>query len=148
MMHSRLDHVRHIEVSWGDCDAAAIVFYARYYAWFDAGTHAMLESVGLDHRTLQQVFAVVGLPLVGASATFHAPATYGDRLQAHTSVSELGRSRVVVEHVLQRGTTVVARGTETRVWASRHPEDPSRLSTTSIPLEVRELLQGRKRAIA
>lgn len=29
-------HRRTLQVEWGDCDAAGIVHFPRYFAWFDA----------------------------------------------------------------------------------------------------------------
>lgn len=70
-----------------------------------------------------------------------SPATYGDVLSAHYRVSELGRSRIVVSHELYNGETLIVRGTETRVWAVRHPHDPRRLEAQPIPPEVRRIIE-------
>src|SRR5688572_28006602 len=75
---------RRIEVTWGDCDAAGVVFYPRYYEWFDACTHSLLARVGLDHHTLRHVHDMIGAPLVQASASFRSPATFGDVLDAES----------------------------------------------------------------
>ena len=63
-LHSR----RVVEVTWGDCDASGMVFYPRYYQWFDACTHTMLSAVGLDHHELRRAYGVIGASLVEASA--------------------------------------------------------------------------------
>ncbi len=34
-----LKNVHRIRVEWGDCDPAGIVFYPRYFEWFDRCTH-------------------------------------------------------------------------------------------------------------
>lgn len=107
---------REIEVSWGDCDAAGVVFYPRYYAWFDACTHAMLTALGLDHHRLR-ARGLLGTPLVRASADFRSSATYGDVLVAESFVSKLGRTSFVVTHRLSLGERLVVEGEEVRVWA-------------------------------
>ena len=37
---------RKVHIEWGDCDAAGIVFYPRYFAMFDASTHHLFEAAG------------------------------------------------------------------------------------------------------
>ena len=37
---------RRVRIEWGDCDPAGIVFYPRYFAMFDASTHALFEAAG------------------------------------------------------------------------------------------------------
>lgn len=137
-----LTHTKIIEVCWGDCDAAAVVFYPRYYAWFDACTHSMLSHVGLEHADMQKRYDVIGTPLVAAKAAFRAPATYGDMLSAVSTVSEVRRKTFVVSHVLKRGETLICEGEETRVWARRHPEHVGQMQAAPLPADVLKLLKG------
>lgn len=108
---------RRIHVSWGDCDASGIVFYPRYYAWFDACTHALLEGLGLGHHALRRDHGALGLTLVHAAADFRSPATYGDVLGATSRVARVGTSSLTVAHLLALGERVVVEGSEIRVWA-------------------------------
>ncbi len=130
-----------IDVSWGDCDPAGIVFYPRYFAWFDHGAHRLLESVGLHHRALTERWGVVGLSLVDAQASFRRPATYGSRLVVDSRVAAIGRSSLTVEHVISEGGDVVASGREVRVWVARAGDDPRALRAAPIPAEVVRALQ-------
>src|SRR4051794_30130369 len=36
-----------IEVGWGDCDPARIVFFPRYFEWFEICTTALFRAAGL-----------------------------------------------------------------------------------------------------
>ncbi|MCB9527316.1 MAG: thioesterase family protein [bacterium] len=137
-----LSHTRRIEVSWGDCDAAGIVFYPRYYAWFDAGTHALLAAAGLDHRTLRDRYGVVGASLVQTSARFASPATYDDVLTATSRVVKIGRSSFTVSHRLLLGDRLVTEGEETRVWVEPSADAPHGMRAAAIPDAVRAVLAG------
>ncbi len=53
-MSTATKHLRQIEVGWGDCDPAGIVFYPNFYRWFDACSHALLTARGLSHRDPQR----------------------------------------------------------------------------------------------
>jgi 4-hydroxybenzoyl-CoA thioesterase len=133
---------RRVEVSWGDCDASGIVFYPRYYAWFDACTHALLASAGLGHDVLRARYGLTGTPLVQAAARFRSPATYGDTLEATSRVARVGRSSFTVAHRLTLGERVVVDGEETRVWAEDAASSPPSLRAVAIPDDVRALLLG------
>jgi 4-hydroxybenzoyl-CoA thioesterase len=111
-----------VGVTWGDCDAAGIVFYPNYFKWFDAATHAFFESIGFPHRRLQADFDAVGLVLVDARSSFRAPATYGDTLLISTTVTELGARRLVLGHRVTRGDVLICEGQEVRVFAMHGPD--------------------------
>lgn len=131
-----------LKVHWGQCDAASVVFYPQYFMWFDACTHALLDSVGLDHRHLRDHYGIVGAPLVDVRAQFLAPATYGQDLIAFSWIHELGRRRFSVRHRLSHGETTICEGHEMRVWAIVNPENPLKLEAMPIPDDVRHLLSG------
>ena len=38
-------HIHRVPIEWGDADPARIVFYPRYFAWFDAGTPDCLQTM-------------------------------------------------------------------------------------------------------
>ena len=134
---------RRIEVMWGDCDAASVVFYPRYYEWFDACTHALLDSVGLDHHTLRRAHGMVGTPLVQASATFLSPATFGDVLVAESRISRVGERGFTVRQRLSLGDRVIVEGEENRVWARVSEGAPQRLQAVDPGPEIKALLEGK-----
>jgi 4-hydroxybenzoyl-CoA thioesterase len=135
-----LRFTRDWNVTWGDCDAAGIVFYPRYYAAFDANTHAMLASADLGHRTLRERYGVLGLTLVETKATFHGPATYDETLSVESQITRLGRSSLTVGHRVTRDGTLLVEGYEIRVWAT---EVDGALRAAPLPDEVRAVLSGR-----
>lgn len=136
-----LSHRRAIEVTWGDCDAAGVVFYPRYYAWFDACTHAMLAAVGLGHHALRDTYGVIGTPLVGSSAKYLSPATYDDVLAATSRVTRIGRSSFTVTHWFELEGRPVVEGEEVRVWAA--PDGARGMRAVEIPPAVRVVLEGK-----
>lgn len=133
---------RPVEVSWGDCDAAGVVFYPRYYAWFDTCTHTLLSSVGLDHHTLRGTLDLVGTPLVHAAADFRSSATFGDLLTATSWIDRVGGTSFTVRHVFRLGERVVVVGEEIRVWARASAERPGGIEAVDPGEEIRGRLQG------
>lgn len=126
----------HVIVHWGDTDPAKIVFYPNYFAWFDESTRLYFDSVGLDWNALMERYGVVGLPIVDAHAKFRRPSMFRDELVVETTIGVWHDKTFDVHHrVLNRGELAVE-GTEVRVWATRHPDDPARLRATNIPPEI------------
>ena len=125
-----------IHIEFGDCDPAGIVYSPRYFAFFDAATFALFERAGIPKRTLIKDYGIVGTPLVDARARFMLPSSYGDEVVVESAVVEWRRSSFEISHKLFRGETLAVEGTETRVWAAPHPDDPKRIKALPIPAEV------------
>ena len=65
---------KEIQIEWGDCDPFGIVFFPRYFEYFDACTNALFHrALGFPKAEMFQRFQIAGIPLVQASANFFAP---------------------------------------------------------------------------
>lgn len=103
-------------IQFGDCDEVGIVFYPRYFYWIDSAFQGLLRSHGWSQRKLRAQFGTAGTPLVKATATFLATATYEDVLTVSAGIARWGNSSFEVGY---RGTVdgrAVFEGWETRVW--------------------------------
>ncbi len=137
--------LRHpIRIEWGDCDAAGIVFYPRFFAMFDAATHALFErALGMKHKLMQTHFDMAGVPMVDTRAKFYIPSSYGDDIIIETRIERFGRSSFDVHHrLLREGDVLGAECWETRVWIARDKTDPGRIFGAAIPAEVVAAFQG------
>jgi 4-hydroxybenzoyl-CoA thioesterase len=125
-----------LRVEWGDCDAAGIVFYPRYFAWFDAATFHLFARTGLSMRALWERYGSVGTPLVDVSARFIIPSRWGEDLVCESGVSEWGQSSFTVRHRLLKDGKIAVEGTEKRVWVVPHPTEKGRIKGAPIPREI------------
>jgi 4-hydroxybenzoyl-CoA thioesterase len=130
-----LTNRRTISVEWGDCDAAGIVYFPRYFEWFDACTAALFRAAGFEKRDLLDTFRIVGFPVVSTQARFAASSTFGDEVLVESTIARFGTSSFDVQHRLFRGDAVAVEGQETRVWAVRAGEGAA-LKSHPIPPEV------------
>src|SRR5438034_9788874 len=64
---------RDVQIQWGDCDPANIVYYPRYFAMFDDSTSIMFEAAGFSKQDLIHKYGLVGIPMVDTRAKFHIP---------------------------------------------------------------------------
>lgn len=136
-----LVNTRTVRIEWGDCDAAGIVFYPRYFAMFNESTVRLFEAAGFGlKRDMLQRFGLAGWPMVDTRCRFLQPARYGDDVQITTHVTAMRRSSFDVMHVGAIGGVATLEGFETRVWAVRAEDSPSGIRSSSIPDEVRDII--------
>lgn len=134
---------RDVEIEWGDCDAAGIVFYPRYFAMFDASTAYLLEkAVGMKKIAWTKHYGIVGIPMVDTGAKFIIPSRYGDVIRIETQASEIRRSSFDILHRVYKSDALAIEARETRVWAGVDPDAPDRIKGYAIPDEVAAALRG------
>ena len=139
-MSTATKHLRKIEVGWGDCDPAGIVFYPNFYRWFDACSHALLIAKGLSHRALNERFGIIGCGLIDTGARFTAPARFDDVLEAESHVAKLTSRTFTVEHVLRRGEVQICSGHEVRGCFAADDTEPGGIKAVALPAELRAAL--------
>lgn len=134
---------REVEIEWGDCDAAGIVFYPRYFAMFDASTAYLFEkTLGMKKIAWTKHFGIVGIPMVDTGAKFIIPSRYGDVIRIETQATEIRRSSFDIQHRVYKGEALAIEARETRVWAGKDPDNPDRIKGYAIPDEVVAALKG------
>lgn len=132
--------VYEVEVMFGDCDPAGIVFFPNFLKWMDASSHNFFIKCGLPpFREMEATRGIIGHPLLEIGTRFFRPATYGEKLQIHTSVEDWKDKVFTHKHVVMRGDVVLCEGTETRTFVTKHPNDPSRIKSICVPEDVMRL---------
>ena len=124
-----------VEVRFGECDPAGIVFYPNFFAWFDHGLWCLFGARGFSRAGVAERYGLVGWPLISAESRFLNPTREGDRLTLRTAIARWGRTSFEVSHHLRRGETPIAEGHERRVWAGVHAD--GRLNPLPVPDEVK-----------
>lgn len=131
-----------VQVLFGDCDPAGIVFFPNFSKWMDASSlHFFLQCGVPPWRELVKTTGIIGTPLLEIHTRFVRTATYGETLSVHTSVQEWRAKVFVQRHVIQRGDTLICEGTETRAFCRRVPGDPDRIEALPVPEDIRALCQ-------
>lgn len=125
-----------IHIEWGDCDPAGIVYYPRYFAYFDNCTSALFHAAGLAKHQMLKTYGIVGIPMVDTRARFLAPSRFGDDVVVESSIVQWNRSSFEVYHQLFRADALAVECWETRVWAARAEGDPDKIEGRIVPDEV------------
>jgi 4-hydroxybenzoyl-CoA thioesterase len=135
-----LVNTRSVRIEWGDCDPCGIIFYPRYFAFFDASTSALIErALGMTKRDYLKAYDFAGHPLVNAHCRFLIPTRFGDDVTIETTVTQFHRSSFDVRHRLSRGEMLAVEGLETRVWVQGSPASRS-MKAVPVPQDVIERL--------
>jgi 4-hydroxybenzoyl-CoA thioesterase len=138
----RRPHVYAVQVEFGDCDPAGIVFYPNFLRWIDAAGRALFITAGVPPwRETERTSGIIGTPLVNVQGRFVQPASYGDQLTIESTISEWRNRSFVMRHRVCRGGDLVAEFEEVRVFACRRPGEPLRIEAVDVPPEFRELCE-------
>ncbi|MFN3207903.1 MAG: acyl-CoA thioesterase [Roseovarius sp.] len=109
MTHHKIAH----RVSFGDCDPAGIVYYPRFFEWFDRAFHDWLRQFG-GHQDLCVRLGSIGLGLMSVDAAFRSPARDGDDLSIRIATLEWSQSSLGLNYEIACGERLVAAGREKR----------------------------------
>ena len=134
-----------VEVAFGDCDPAGIVFFPNFSRWMDTASLSFFMQCGVPPwRELVKTRGIVGTPLLEINTKFFKAATYGETLTITTHVEEW-RAKVIVQvHRITRaradgGEDLICEGREVRAFVNRDAIDPDRLRAMPVPDDIRLL---------
>ena len=128
-----------VEIQFGDCDPAGIVYYPNYFRFFDNATAGMLSAAfGMHKRNGLSHFGIAGIPMVDTGARFIRPSSFGDVVEIRSEITELGRSSFSVKHSLFKQGELAIEAHEKRVWVVRSEDGGIR--SAALPDNVRALL--------
>ena len=133
-------HRYSVQVQFGDCDPAGIVFFPNFSRWMDEASLAFFMACGVPPwRELVKTRGIIGTPLLEIHTRFMRPATYGETIEVHTTVEEWMAKTFRHRHVVKRGDTVLCEGTEVRAFCIKDPQDPERIKAIPVPEDIKSL---------
>jgi 4-hydroxybenzoyl-CoA thioesterase len=126
-----------VDVQFGDCDPAGIVFFPNFLRWMDAASLSFFMQCGLPPwRELVKTRGIVGTPLLEINTRFVKSATYGETLTITTHIDEWRPSVFVQVHRVTRGEELICEGREVRAFVRRDSDNPDRLRAMPIPEDI------------
>jgi 4-hydroxybenzoyl-CoA thioesterase len=134
---------RIVRIQWGDCDPAGIVYYPRYFGFFDASTEALLErGLGMTKHEYMKAYDFAGHPLASTQSRFLLPTRFGDDVTIESEVAAIGRTSFDIRHRLLKHGALAVEGVETRVWVRNDPQTGNMKGVPVPPTVVARLSQG------
>jgi acyl-CoA thioester hydrolase len=89
-------HEARLRVRFEETDAMGVVYYAKFFAWFEVGRVGLFRELGMPLRA----WAERGhhIPVVQAHADYKASARFDDDVVIRTRVARVGNSSVRFEN--------------------------------------------------
>ena len=133
-------HIHPVEVHFGDCDPAGIVFFPNFLKWMDQSSLGFFMACGVPPwRELVKTRGIVGTPLLEIHTKFFKAVTYGQRIEVHTSVQEWNAKTFRHLHQVFLDGVLMCEGTEVRAFVQRDPANPERIKAIPIPEDIQAL---------
>jgi YbgC/YbaW family acyl-CoA thioester hydrolase len=96
-----------VRVRFADTDLQGHVFFGNYFTYMDEAFMAYIDELGFAWQTLGEMGLAVYY--VDSGCQFKGPSFFGDRLNVHTQISQLGNSSLTAE-------MTVVRERDRKVW--------------------------------
>ena len=88
-----------IRVRYADTDQMHMVYYAKFFEYFEQGRSDLLRSVGLPYARIESLGFF--LPVAEAYAKYLKPARYDDLLVVSTILKETPAAKIRIEYELR-----------------------------------------------
>ncbi len=133
-------YIHRVQVHFGDCDPAGIVFFPNFSRWMDQSSLLFFMSCGVPPwHELLRTRGIVGTPLLEIHTRFYKSATYGEAIEVHTTIDDWRRKVFRNRHVIKRGNDILCEGTEMRAFVIKDPADAERIKAITIPEDIKAL---------
>jgi YbgC/YbaW family acyl-CoA thioester hydrolase len=130
-------HKLAIEVRFGDCDPAGIVYFPRFFDFFHQAMETWFPThLGLGYDEFVRV-RNLGFPAVHTQADFERPCRFGDRIEIHQRVTKLGRSSIAFAYEVHGDDGRRATGRSVCVVMNLDERSPEHGKSVAIPEQLR-----------
>ncbi len=92
-----------VRVYWEDTDAGGVVYYANYLRFLERARTEWLRSLGIEQLPLKEQHGVL-MVVAQVVANYRRPARYGDLLQIHCRIVDIGKVSLSFEQHIYRET--------------------------------------------
>ena len=135
-----MENIVERRIMWGDLDALGIVFYPRYYEWFDSSAHQFFEFMGISHDRLWKEYGIV-FGLAETKCRYMSAGRYHQQVKILTQLENLNKKGLTLRHTISHAEDgkPMVEGMEKRICmdASNHQD----LKIATIPEMVYTALE-------
>lgn len=93
-------HRTTIRVRYAETDQMKVVYYGRYFEYFEQARTDLLREQGLSYAEMEREGIL--LPVIEAHATYHRSAGYDDRIVIESTVREVPTARIRINYVVTK----------------------------------------------
>ena len=105
-----IEYFHPIKVYYRDIDKMGIVYYSRYFEYFEESRTELFESIGLQITNVEQ--EGITLPVISSHCEFKKGAKFEDVILIRSCVNEMPRSTLQISYmaVLKKTNELLATG--------------------------------------
>jgi 4-hydroxybenzoyl-CoA thioesterase len=131
-----------LDVRFGDCDPAGIVYFPRFFDFF----HQAMETWFPEHLGFGYDEFVrgrkLGFPAVHTEADFERPCRFGERITIRQRVTKLGRSSIEFAYEVDGTDGRRATGRTVCVVMNLDEHSPEHGKAVALPAELRARIEA------
>jgi acyl-CoA thioester hydrolase len=115
-----------IRVRYADTDQMKMVYYAKYFEYFESGRSDLLREIGLPYPEIERMGYF--LPVIEAHAKYYKAARYDDLIAVKTMLREKPRARIRLEYEIHNAETseLLAEGHTVHSFINAETQKPTR----------------------
>lgn len=143
-MASTAVHEHRVDVRFGDCDPAGIVYFPRYFDFFHQTMETWFDALGGPSYATFITDGQRGLPTVHTEADFASPVRFGDAIVVELRLAKLGRSSMELAYLVRDAVDGDTRATGRSVVVAMdlNPTSPSFRRAVAIDEDLRARIQS------
>ena len=85
-----------LKVYYKDVDKMGIVYYSRYFEYFEEARTELLDSIGLDVTSIEK--GGIELPVVESHCEYLKGAVFEQKLTVRTSIRDIPKARLKISY--------------------------------------------------
>ena len=93
-------HITQIRVRYADTDQMKMVYYGKYFEYFEEARSDLLRSIGMSYSEIEK--GGTYLPVIEAFAKYRQSARYDDLISVETVVDEVPVARIRLNYRIFR----------------------------------------------
>ena len=115
-----IQHTHSVKIYYRDVDKMGIVYYSRYFEYFEESRTELLASVGFDITSIEQ--EGITLPVISSYCDFKKGAQFEQEILIKTWIDERPKSTLKInyEAILKGSTSLIARGYTVHAFIARN----------------------------
>jgi acyl-CoA thioester hydrolase len=88
-----------IRMLYAHTDKMGVVYYGRYFEFFEAGRNEFLRKLGYPYSKIESKNII--LPVIEANSRYFAPARYDDEISLFTMLKDVPSVRIKLEYLIE-----------------------------------------------
>ncbi|MDH4070402.1 MAG: acyl-CoA thioesterase [Ignavibacteria bacterium] len=116
--------VTDVRVRYADTDQMRMVYYGKFFEYFEQGRSDLLRSIGLSYGQFEEMGYF--LPVIEAHAVYRKSARYDDLLNVATHLREMPVARVRLDYEVMRENDVIVEGHTVHSFVTASTGKPTR----------------------